>query len=181
MGMLIDGQEVQVGEFMRRNERPGQSEWTNCYVKNMPYEWDDAKLKEEFSKYGEVLSASVSMGVRKRRPKKKVAALKNEEDKDSSNEKDAPESAEEEAKKDSEPEPESKPEPEPEPEPETEKSGDDESNEKEDTKEEESEGKVESLGFGFVNFVEHESAVEAVEQLNEKEFETVIDGETVKQ
>lgn len=37
----------------------------------------------------------------------------------------------------------------------------------------------ESLGFGFVNFVEHESAAKAVDEMNEKEFETVEDGETV--
>lgn len=37
----------------------------------------------------------------------------------------------------------------------------------------------ESLGFGFVNFVEHESAAKAVEELNEKEIETTEDGETV--
>lgn len=67
-GMLIDGQEVQVGIFMRRNERPGQHDWTNCYVKNIPYEWDDAKLMEEFKKFGDVHSASISMGFRKKKP-----------------------------------------------------------------------------------------------------------------
>jgi polyadenylate-binding protein len=35
-GMLIDGQEVQVRVFMHCNEQPGQNEWTNCYVKNIP-------------------------------------------------------------------------------------------------------------------------------------------------
>ena len=63
--MLIDGQEVQVGHFMRRNKQPGQNEWTNCYVKKIPYKWDDAKLNEEFSKFGEVLSASIARGTRK--------------------------------------------------------------------------------------------------------------------
>jgi len=69
-GMLIDGQEVQVGEFMRRTDRPGQADWTNCYVKNIPLEWTDDDLNAEFSKYGEVSSAAISMGLRKRRPKK---------------------------------------------------------------------------------------------------------------
>merc|ERR1711957_802559 len=78
-GMLIDGQEVQVGEFMRRNERPGQSDWTNCYVKNMPYEWDDAKLFEEFSKFGEVVSAAVSMGIPRRKAPKKKPVEKEDE------------------------------------------------------------------------------------------------------
>merc|ERR1719491_2118944 len=77
-GMLIDGQEVQVGEFMRRNDRPGQSDWTNCYVKNIPFEWDDAKFFEEFSKFGEVLSATVSMGTKKRKPSKKSSSPKEE-------------------------------------------------------------------------------------------------------
>merc|ERR1719148_88619 len=77
-GMLIDGQEVQVGEFMSRNERPGLNDWTNCYVKNIPFAWDDAKLFEEFSKFGEVLSAAISMGIPRRKAKKK-AAPKDEE------------------------------------------------------------------------------------------------------
>lgn len=46
-GMLIDGREVQVGVFMRRDTRPGgrEGEWTNIFVKNLPFEWDDDKLK----------------------------------------------------------------------------------------------------------------------------------------
>lgn len=50
-GMLIDGQEVQVGHFMRKNDRPGLSDWTNCYCKNIPLDWNNARLNEEFSKY----------------------------------------------------------------------------------------------------------------------------------
>jgi polyadenylate-binding protein len=156
-GMLIDGQEVQVGHFMRRNERPGQNDWTNCYVKKIPYEWDDARLKEEFAQFGEVLSASIARGVRK--PFKKP--VKNGEDK---------------------------------------KNDDAESNEKEEAdeqdkaweamekteanKKEGAEGdapKDQSLGFGFVNFMEHDSAVAAVEALNGKEYKTTIDGEEVSQ
>merc|ERR1712157_89838 len=71
-GMLIDGQEVQVGHFMRRQERPNQTNWTNCYVKNVPYEWDDARLLQEFSKFGEVLSATIAFGQRRRKSKKKT-------------------------------------------------------------------------------------------------------------
>ena len=44
-----------------------------------------------------------------------------------------------------------------------------------------SDKKNETLGYGFVNFAEHESAVAAIEALNGKEFTTVIDGEEVKQ
>ena len=164
-GMLIDGQEVQVGEFMRRTDRPGQSDWTNCYVKNIPYEWTDDDLMAEFSKYGEVSSAAISMGFRKRRPKK---ALKKEEEVKPTEEAEDPkgESAVDEetnAKVESE---------------ETQEP-------KSDTKSSEEdpivERKAESLGYGFVNYAEHESAAAAVEQLNGKEFETMLDGETFKQ
>mmetsp|Transcript_22488 Transcript_22488/g.64667 ORF Transcript_22488/g.64667 Transcript_22488/m.64667 type:complete len:93 (+) Transcript_22488:520-798(+) len=33
-GMLIGGQEVQAGKFMRRTERPDKEDWTNLYIKN---------------------------------------------------------------------------------------------------------------------------------------------------
>lgn len=151
-GMLIDGQEVQVGHFMRRNERPGQNDWTNCYVKKIPYEWDDAKLKEEFAKYGEVLSASIACGTRK--PPKKAAA-KDEDDKE---------------KKEGEEDPE-----------EQDKAL--EVMEKMESKKEEGSEvkKDESLGFGFVNFMEHEGAAASVEGLNNKEFKTTLDGEEISQ
>lgn len=153
-GMLIDGQEVQVGHFMRRNERPGQADWTNCYVKKIPYEWDDARLKAEFSQFGEVSSASVAKGVRK--PRKKTA----KEGTDDSG-------AEGEGKPEEEPEPAEEPvEPK-------------EADEKEGKS---GEGQKEvSLGYGFVNFVDHESAAAAVEALNGKEYPTTVDGEEIMQ
>ncbi len=36
----------------------------------------------------------------------------------------------------------------------------------------------ESLGFGFINFVNHESAAEAVKEMNDKEYTVTEDGET---
>jgi len=81
-GMLIDGQEVQVGHFMKKHDRPGETDWTNCYVKNIPSTWDDAKLKEEFEKFGEVLSAAIKMGFPKRFPKKKVDKAAKEDGKE---------------------------------------------------------------------------------------------------
>lgn len=138
-GMLIDGQEVQVGEFMARTSRPGQNDFTNLYVKNIPLEWNDAKLHDEFSKFGEVLSAAISFG-----PPSKRDAIKGKS-----------------------------------------KTGDSEKTEVKANKDDEAkkEGEEEniSLGFGFVNFADHEAAVAAIESLNGMEVETIVEGETVKQ
>lgn len=143
-GMLIDGQEVQVGHFIGRNQRPGQDDFTNCYVKNMPLDWDDERLKSEFSTFGEIASAAVSKGFRKKqKPEKK------EEDEVSPDGSEGANPEEEDTKEES----------------------------KED---EESEKKIESLGFGFVNFVEHDSAAGAVECLNGKTFSWSVDGEEVE-
>lgn len=163
-GMLIDGQEVQVGEFMRRNDRPGQSDWTNCYVKNIPLEWDESKLREVFAKYGEVVSAAITMGIPRRKAKVKKIST--------------PDSTEGETK---EPE-----------EPAAEESADDENSpveepvpedeEKEEAPEDNNNGKkLSSLGYGFVNFAEHEAAIAAVENLNGSEVDTEVDGEKIKQ
>eukprot|EP00980_Cylindrotheca_fusiformis_P031500 scaffold26468_cov162-Cylindrotheca_fusiformis.AAC.2 len=150
-GMLIDGQEVQVGHFVRRNERPGQNDWTNCYVKKIPLEWDDERLHKEFAQFGEVLSAAVAKGARK--PRKKPAKEEGES-KEEGEEKEGSEEKEEEPKEEEKAEPEG------------EASG---------------ENKVETLGYGFVNFAEHEAAVAAVEALNGKLYKTTIDGEEVEQ
>ena len=165
-GMLIDGQEVQVGEFMSRGARPGQSDFTNCYVKNIPYEWDDAKLMEEFSKYGEVVSAVISQGIRNR-PKRKKAVPK-EEPKEDAADSDAA-AAPADSKEDGAP---------------AEEAAADVAEEPAapaEVEEEEQPPAKSSLGFGFVNFVEHDSAVAAIEALNATEVETTVDGETVKQ
>lgn len=133
-GMLIDGQEVQVGHFMRRNDRPDINSWTNCYVKNVPYEWDDERLHQEFSQFGEVVSCSVARGTRKPSPK------------DGSKKDDRHEEPDEE-----------------------------EDSEKKD------DGANQTLGYGFVNFLEHEDALAAVENLDGKEYTTVLDGEEITQ
>uniref|UniRef100_A0A6U3DAI6 PABP n=1 Tax=Entomoneis paludosa TaxID=265537 RepID=A0A6U3DAI6_9STRA len=146
-GMLIDGQEVQVGHFMRRNDRPDINSWTNIYIKNIPLEWDDARLMTEFEQFGEVISASIAQGI----PKKQPAPAKKEE------EGETPEGEEEPAET-----------------PET------ESKENEDTNEK-GEEKVSSLGYGFVNFAEHEPAAAAVENLNGRKFPTTINGEETEQ
>jgi polyadenylate-binding protein len=171
-GMLIDGQEVQVGHFMRRNDRPDINAWTNCYVKNIPYEWDDARLMQEFAQFGEVVSASVSRGVRKPTPKPAKESEETEE-----GEKEIAEGAEASAdgekasaEEDDKEEKVEKPEvEEPKPEPE---------------KEAAVEGKVDNqqtLGFGFVNFLEHEDAAAAVEALDGNLYTTTLDGEALTQ
>eukprot|EP00535_Pseudo-nitzschia_heimii_P000736 CAMPEP_0197183400 /NCGR_PEP_ID=MMETSP1423-20130617/7797_1 /TAXON_ID=476441 /ORGANISM="Pseudo-nitzschia heimii, Strain UNC1101" /LENGTH=701 /DNA_ID=CAMNT_0042633979 /DNA_START=83 /DNA_END=2188 /DNA_ORIENTATION=- len=155
-GMLIDGQEVQVGHFISRNQRPGQDDFTNCYVKNIPLDWDDDRLNKEFASYGEIASAAVSKGIRKKRrggkkeEKEETPEGKDEEENEES--KDEAEAEEAEA----------------------------EEAEAEEAKADENENKIESLGFGFVNFVEHDSAAAAVEALNGKSYTFTIDGEEVE-
>lgn len=80
-GMLIDGKEVQVGIFQRRDTRPDQASWTNCFIKNIPYDWDEDRLRKEFESFGEIASVSISMGKRRVFPKKKKVE-ENEEEKD---------------------------------------------------------------------------------------------------
>mmetsp|Transcript_2530 Transcript_2530/g.3948 ORF Transcript_2530/g.3948 Transcript_2530/m.3948 type:complete len:731 (+) Transcript_2530:149-2341(+) len=60
-GTLIDDVEVHVGLFMRHQERAGQADWTNLYVKQFPVAWDDEKLKEIFEPFGTVASAAISL------------------------------------------------------------------------------------------------------------------------
>lgn len=163
-GMLIDGQEVQVGHFMKKNDRPGEADWTNCYVKGIPSTWDDAKLKEEFEKYGEIISATIRTGVKKIFKKKVVPAADPDKAEEKSDDKEEPK-PEEEAKEEK-----------------AEGDETEETEEKEEVKEEpkekvEEEPKIVSLGFGFVSFLEHESAVAACENLNGKEFKVTVDDE----
>jgi polyadenylate-binding protein len=58
-GMMIAGKQVHVGHFVRRNERPSQTEWTNIYVKNIPLNWDEERLRSEFGKFGEITSIKI--------------------------------------------------------------------------------------------------------------------------
>lgn len=58
-GMLIAGQEVFVGAFQKRQERPDDAKWTNCYVKNIPRHWDEDKLRSEFQPFGEITSCVI--------------------------------------------------------------------------------------------------------------------------
>jgi len=180
-GMLIDGKEVQVGVFMRRDNRPDAQAFTNCFLKNIPLEWDEKRLSEEFEKFGEIVSVTISMGRRKRFPKKVKAAEKPKEEK--KEEESEAEVVEKKEEGDDEPRAVS-------PEPTEEAEKEEEEPPKEDEKEEEptpvkpaeepASDKPESLGFGFVNFLTHEAAAAAVEEMNDKEFTVTEDDETIQ-
>lgn len=60
-GMLLAGQKVYVGPFLKKSDRPvdKESRFTNVYVKNLPDSVDDKKLNEMFSEHGTVTSAVV--------------------------------------------------------------------------------------------------------------------------
>lgn len=166
-GMLIDGQEVQVGEFMSRGTRPGQNDFTNLYVKNIPLQWDDARFSEEFSKFGDVVSAAISRGTPRRSKKAAAAAAKSEPKEEPKEDAAADAEKKEEAKEET-----------------SEKSTEEAKPEepKEETPAEPEKPKIVSLGFGFVNFTEHDAAAAAIEALNGKEYEsTNAEGETVTQ
>ena len=101
-GMLIDGKEVQVGIFQRRDTRPDQASWTNCFIKNIPYDWDEDRLRKEFESFGEIASVSISMGKRRVFPKKKKVEEKDEEDAEKKEGEEGEEKQEEGAEKESE-------------------------------------------------------------------------------
>lgn len=61
-GMLINGKQVYVGFFIRRQEREsanGTPKFFNVYVKNLPEKFTDDDLKNEFGAFGEITSAVV--------------------------------------------------------------------------------------------------------------------------
>jgi len=172
-GMLIDGQEVQVGAFMRRNERPGQSDWTNCYVKNIPLDWDDDRLRDEFTRYGLVVSAAITFGYRKKKRSKQPKKDATNDEKKEQTSDDKPATEEDSADADKAEVPEETKEEEP---PVEEAASSNAKNGDEEV------SRPESLGFGFVSFDLHECAVKAVEELNGKEVESVsADGKVAMQ
>lgn len=171
-GMLIDGQEVQVGHFMRKNERPGLNDWTNCYVKNIPVDWDNRRLNEEFSKYGMVISATVAMGIPKKKPAKKEEDKSEGEGKEEKEGEEAKEGekvieADEEKAEEETPT-------------QTEKKESSENNGAEGNQAQEK-PKISSLGYGFVSFAEHDGARSAVENMNGMTVSSTIDGNEVSQ
>jgi len=61
-GMVIEEFEVKVSNFVKRNERAGQADWTNLYVKHFPTSWDEDKLKSLFDEYGAILTVALQRG-----------------------------------------------------------------------------------------------------------------------
>jgi len=59
-GTLIDDIEVHVGTFVKRQDRAGQSDWTNLYVKQFPTSWDENKIKDIFSVYGTIANVAIT-------------------------------------------------------------------------------------------------------------------------
>jgi len=55
-GNSMDDQEVFVGHFVRRQDRPNQTQWTNLYVKQFYNHWDEQKLTELFAPFGNLVS-----------------------------------------------------------------------------------------------------------------------------
>ena len=56
-GMLADGRKIFVGLHMRRQNR--EVKFTNLYIKNLPTEFTDDDLRQEFAPFGEITSAVV--------------------------------------------------------------------------------------------------------------------------
>lgn len=59
-GITMDDQVVTVGFFLRRQDRAGEADWTNLYVKQFPTSWDDAKLTSVFEEHGPIASLYIS-------------------------------------------------------------------------------------------------------------------------
>ena len=60
-GCIIEGEEVNVIIYQRKNDRAGQNEWTNLYLKQFPTSWSNDQLNGVVSAYGEVTSVFLSI------------------------------------------------------------------------------------------------------------------------
>mmetsp|Transcript_4595 Transcript_4595/g.10034 ORF Transcript_4595/g.10034 Transcript_4595/m.10034 type:complete len:530 (-) Transcript_4595:150-1739(-) len=60
-GKTVGSSTLFVGPFMTRQElqQASAENYTNLYVKHMPQDWDEAKVNEVFSEYGELQSAVI--------------------------------------------------------------------------------------------------------------------------
>lgn len=57
-GKVIEGQAIFVAKHIPKRQRgsPSDSKWTNVFIKNLPAEWDEEKIKTEFGKFGTITS-----------------------------------------------------------------------------------------------------------------------------
>jgi polyadenylate-binding protein len=55
----IDDQKVFLDMFVHSKDRVQKVDWTNLYVKQFPEQWDEAKLTEVFSAFGEIASLMI--------------------------------------------------------------------------------------------------------------------------
>eukprot|EP01035_Chromulina_nebulosa_P017261 gene17261-22793_t len=59
-GNTLDGYVVEVLAFLRRQERSSQASWTNTYIKQFPKTWDENRIKELVSPFGETTSIALN-------------------------------------------------------------------------------------------------------------------------
>lgn len=59
-GMLLDDQEVVIGQFLRRQDRATPNDWTNLYVKQFPESWSKETLTEVFGAFGQLASVCLA-------------------------------------------------------------------------------------------------------------------------
>jgi polyadenylate-binding protein len=60
--MLLAEREIFAAPFLRHAHRQNSIEWTNCYVKNIPSDWDEEKLRSVFEPCGGVESVVLRRG-----------------------------------------------------------------------------------------------------------------------
>jgi len=60
-GMQIGEKTVEVSHFVKRGDRgkPDVENYTNLYIKNLPEDWDEAKISSEFGDFGSITSMAV--------------------------------------------------------------------------------------------------------------------------
>jgi len=67
-GMQIGEKTVQVGAFLKAQDRDSEPKnFTNVYIKHMPADWDDDKIKEVFGKFGTITSTLVQADKKERK------------------------------------------------------------------------------------------------------------------
>lgn len=59
-GITLEGQQINVSLYSRKQDRASNNEWTNIYVKQYPLTWSDQKLNDLLEKYGKTTSVHIS-------------------------------------------------------------------------------------------------------------------------